>query len=173
MYCRQNMDIRSVFFMRNPRSLQRCTAIIRRQHLTSSPRVVDNREVVFPTRQCAAANGRHQSKNFWHYIKSLYCRKRHFSKFVTFRFFLNPETETSIERLPLCWRADRTNGGDKTALQNSRKCFPRLLRRPSEMKEIVYWCRLRTFRKRLLAPECKYAVLIIPSVSELPGHMFK
>lgn len=88
-------------------------------------------------------------------------------------FFFIPGTETSIERLSLCWHSDCADGGDKTALQISRKGFPRLLQRPPEMKEIFYWCRRKLFRRRSLAPDWKYAVLFIPSVLELCGRMFK
>jgi len=157
------------FKREEPRTLQMFT----RQHSTSSPRVVDNREVVPPAWKCAAASGHYPSKNFWQYIRPLYCRIRHFSKFATSRFFLIPGTETSIERLWLCWHSDHADGGDKTALQNFRKGFPRLLHRPPEMKEIVYWYRRKLFRRRSLAPDWKYAVLFIPSVSELRGRMFK
>jgi hypothetical protein len=47
--------------------------------------------------------------------------------------------------------------------------FSRLLRRPPEVKESVYWS-----RQKLLAPDCKYAVLIFkPSVSEISSRIFK
>jgi len=64
-----------------------------------------------------------------------------------------------------------SDGRDKGTLQHSRKCFPGLLYRSPETLETVCWRRRKLFRRRSLASECKYTIIIsMPPVSELPAH---
>jgi hypothetical protein len=70
-----------------PRCLKKCTATFRRQHSTSVPWVVSNRDVVPPKRQCAAAYVITRQRIFvstWNHSTAT-CAI--FSRFVTLRFF--------------------------------------------------------------------------------------
>ena len=72
----------------------------------------------------------------------------------------------------ICWHSGHPDGRDKTALHNCRKCCPCLLQRRPTTLEAVDWCRRKLFRRRSLAPECKYTITtFIMSVSELSGQV--
>ena len=102
---------------------------------------------------------RYPSK-FCQYIKSLYCYKHQILIICTLWFFLILMTETSIERPMLCWYADHSDICDKTAVQHFKKRFPKLLRRPLETLEAIYWCTRKLSWRKALAPECKFTILI-------------
>lgn len=115
------------------------------------------------------------SKNVCQYIKSLYCRMRHFSKFVTLRFFFNSQdwhdhrkiiAKLTIGSFRWPWRKKKPPSAalQKVLFRTASKA-PRNTGSGTFMQEL--------FRRKSLAQECKYTVLIFtPSVSELSGHGF-
>lgn len=113
----------------------------------------------------------HYPSNFCQYINSLYCYMHNILFICTLRFFFIFMTATSTERPLLCWYAGHSYVHDKTAVQYSKKCFPKLLWRPPETLEATCWCTRKPFWRKALAPECKYTILIfILPVLELSGH---
>ena len=80
-----------------PRCLQRCNATFWPEHLTSSPWVVGNKEVVPPTWQCAATDDIIRQ---WIVVSaSNHCVATHiiFSRFVTLYFFLLPQLKWALK----------------------------------------------------------------------------
>ena len=134
------------------------------------PQVVGSSEVVPLTWQCMAT-WHYETKNFHQYIRSLYCHMHCIIQICHLAIFLIPKTEMNTERPSLCWHSGHSDSHDKTTLQHSRKCFPRLFQRPPEHCKQCNRRRRKIFQRRFLAPESKYTILIFKtSVLELSKH---
>ena len=100
------------------------------------------------------------SKNFFFSTSNHYIAACALLSICNLAIFLTPMTIMSIKRPSLCWYWGHSDSRDKTALQNSRKCFSGLLQRLPAMLEVVYWCRKKLLHRRSLASKYKYTTLM-------------
>jgi len=142
------------------RYLQKRIAPFTLGHSTLSSRSVDSKDVVPPTRQCAAVGGIIRQRIFVSTPNRRIAACAIFPGLSPCDFFLIPTTKTSIDSPSLCGHANHSDGRDKSALQHSRKSSPGLFQRPPEKLEAVHSCRRKLLQKRSLASECNYTVLI-------------
>ena len=106
------------------RCLEMCTATLTWQHSTSLPWVVGNREVDSPTWQSTSVVSITYQRIFVNTPNHNVATCAILFRFVTFRFFLIPTTEMSIDRPLLCWHSGHSDGCDKTSLRHNIKCLP-------------------------------------------------
>ena len=126
--------------------------------------------MVSPTRQCAAVCGIIRQRIFVSTPNRCIAACAISPGLSPCHFFLIPTTKTTIDRPLLCGHASHSDGRDKSALSIPESvildCFKGLQKswKPCIHAEGSY------FKKRSLASECNYTVLIfILSVSELSG----